>query len=66
MRRLFTAILILGMLLPCLGAAANIANVDPSRYVDNSGFIGYVPDRFIVILKSDIAVDHSNDLKSQP
>jgi len=65
MRRLFTAILFLGMLLPCLATAANIANVDPSRYVDNSGFLGYVPDRFIVILKKDVAVDHRNDVKSE-
>ncbi len=64
MRRLFTAILFLGMLLPCLVTAANIANVDPSQYVDNSGFLGYVPDRFIVILKKDVAVDHGKDLKS--
>lgn len=66
MRRLVTAILVLGMLLPCLALAADYLEVDPSKYVNNSsGFLGYVPDRFIVILKDNISVNHQSDLRNE-
>lgn len=37
-------------------------DVDPQKYVNQSGFIGYVPDRFIVVLKDDVTVDHGKDI----
>ena len=65
MRQLITAVVVLGLLLPGIvfGDAA-VLKVDQSKYVNNSGFLGYAPDRFIVILKEDVKVDHSVEMRS--
>ncbi len=64
MRRLFTALLVMGMVLPVLASAEGVLDLDRSTYVEQSGFMGYVPDRFIVVLKDNVAVDHAEDAKS--
>ncbi|UCD63990.1 MAG: PKD domain-containing protein [Candidatus Zixiibacteriota bacterium] len=64
MRRASIIALILGILVPCLVVAADVLNVDPAKYVREEGFLGYVPDRFIVILKSNVDVDHARDMRS--
>ena len=50
MRRLLTLLLTLGLLLPCVASAADMLDVDPAKYLNKPSFIGYVPDRFIVVL----------------
>jgi PKD repeat protein len=64
MRTVLTALLALGLLLPCV-ATAQIADVDPARNMDVPSFLGYVPDRFIVVLRDDVGVDHDRDARSR-
>ncbi|MFH1687738.1 MAG: PKD domain-containing protein [bacterium] len=61
MRKLLTAILVFGLLLPCLSFAGGILEVDQSKNTDAPGFLGYVPDRFVIVLKEDVSVDHAKD-----
>ncbi|MEZ5358226.1 MAG: PKD domain-containing protein [Candidatus Zixiibacteriota bacterium] len=53
----------------CLLALSSLAfgvtqlNVDPAKFINNGEtFLGHVPDRFIVVLKDDITVDHGKDI----
>ncbi|MBU0982739.1 MAG: hypothetical protein KKA42_02645, partial [candidate division Zixibacteria bacterium] len=62
MKRLITAFLFLSFALTSLAFAEQYLPVDPSRYVDAPSIIGFVPDRFIVVLKDDISVNHSKDM----
>lgn len=64
MRRFATAMLILGLLMPCLVVAADVLDVDPSRYLNKEGFLGYVPDRFVIVLRGNVDVDHAGDMRS--
>ncbi len=64
MRKLFTAFLAVMFLMPCLSQAENVLHVDRDKYINNQGFLGYVPDRFIVVLKDEVTVDHSKDMQS--
>ena len=65
MRRFLTAVLVLGFLVPCTIAAVDVLDVDPARYIGTPDFIGYVPDRFVVVLKDDVSVDHDRDRGTQ-
>ncbi len=64
MRRGLTALLVLGLLLPSIVFAEDLANVDPAKNLNKQGFIGFVPDRFIVVLKDDVVVDHGRDARA--
>ncbi len=64
MRCLLSVLLALSILLPCTAMALDQLDVDPQKYVNQTGFLGYVPDRFIVVLKDEVAVDHSKDLST--
>jgi len=64
MRRFLTAVLVLGFLLPGIVSAEGLANVDPAKNLNTPSFIGYAPDRFIVVLKNDVVVDHSRDART--
>ncbi len=65
MRNLFCIVLILGgLLVPCTSVVADDQGVDPSEILNKSSFVGYVPNRFIVILKDDVSIDHKKDLNS--
>ncbi len=64
MRRLLSAVLIAGILLPCIVMAADVLDVDKTRYINDDGFLGYVPDRFIVVLKDHVEVDHAREMQS--
>jgi len=64
MRRILTAVLVLGFLLPGTVAAVDVLDVDPTRYIGTPDFIGYVPDRFIIVLKDDVSVDHRRDSRA--
>jgi hypothetical protein len=54
----------LGILAPSMLLAIDAPDIDPQRYINPSGFVGFVPDRFIVVLKDEVSVDHSRDLSS--
>ena len=64
MQRSLTAILAVALLLPCAAVAVDVLDVDQSKYISEDSFLGYVPDRFIVVLKSDVAVDHGRDMRT--
>ncbi|MEA3296728.1 MAG: PKD domain-containing protein [candidate division Zixibacteria bacterium] len=64
MRYLLTVLLAFSILLPCTTMALDQLDVDPQKYVNQSGFIGYVPDRFIVVLKDEVPVNHSKDRRT--
>ncbi len=65
MRKLLTALLMLCILLPGIAFAIDVLDVDQAKYVDQPDFLGYVPNRFIVVLKDNISVDHAKDARSQ-
>jgi len=65
MRTLATAGLLLAL------AAAGGISAETPRHVENPSvtqglpsFLGHVPDRFIVVLKEGVAVDHAKDLRA--
>jgi len=65
MRYLLTALLVFSILLPCTAMTAEVLDTDPSRYVDRSGeSLGYVPNRFVVVLKDNVPVDHARDMQA--
>lgn len=63
MRRTLMALIVLGLLLPTVAMAVDVLDVDASKYLNQPDFIGYVPDRFIVILKEGSTVDHRRDAR---
>lgn len=64
MKTLFTAVLALVVLLPCIAFSdAKILDVDQAKYTNIPSFLGYVPDRFIVVLKDNVAVDHTAEMR---
>lgn len=46
-------------------AAEKMLQVDPEKYLDKPSFLGYVQDRFIVILKDNVTVDHRKDAQNR-
>ncbi|MBD3219030.1 MAG: PKD domain-containing protein, partial [candidate division Zixibacteria bacterium] len=62
MKKLITALLLLGFILPGTVLALDYLETDQSKYVDSPGFLGFVPDRFVVVLKDNVAVDHGKDM----
>jgi PKD repeat protein len=64
MRRFLTAMLVLGFLLPGIVSAENLVNLDPARNLNQPSFLGYAPDRFIVVLKDDVVVDHGRGART--
>ena len=64
MRRLLFALLIGLFAISSLASAEQVLQVDRSKYVDAPTFLGNVPDRFIVVLKDQVAVDHERDSRS--
>ncbi len=61
MRKLLITALVFALLLPTIALSASISKVNADKYVDNPGFLGWAPDRFIVVLTDDAAVDHQKD-----
>jgi PKD repeat protein len=64
MKKLLAVVLLLGFLMPCVVQAVDILETDQSRYIDAPGFLGYVPDRFIIVLKENVAVNHGKDMSA--
>jgi PKD repeat protein len=64
MRKLLMAGLALVILAPSIVLAVDVLDVDQSKYVNAPGFLGYVPDRFVVVLRSDVAIDHGRDARA--
>ena len=62
MKRVITAFLFLSFVLAGAAFAEQQLEVDPSRYVNAPSIIGYVPDRFIVVLNDDVTVNHVKDM----
>ncbi|MBD3257512.1 PKD domain-containing protein, partial [candidate division GN15 bacterium] len=54
-----TGVLAAVLLLPCVVSAVDMLDVDPSKYVKKGSLIGYVPDRFIVVMKDNVPTDHA-------
>ena len=64
MKKLITVFLLLGFIVPGSVLALDYLETDQSRYIDTPGFLGFVPDRFIVVLKQDVPVDHGKDMST--
>ena len=66
MKKLLILAAVLSLMIPAFASAATQPlEVDPSRYLDTPDFLGYVPDRFIVVLNEDVTVDHQRDMQSR-
>lgn len=62
MRRLLTIMLISSLLIGGMAVAEEYLEVDQQKYVNSApSFIGWVPDRFIVVLSDQAKVDHDKD-----
>lgn len=59
---LFIAIL---LFIPIIVHAQEVKQVESSAQMSEDSFLGFVPDRFIVVLKENVPVDHARDKKSQ-
>ncbi|MFZ5981454.1 MAG: S8 family serine peptidase, partial [Candidatus Zixiibacteriota bacterium] len=64
MKKLLTLVLVIFFLFSALVFAEEYLLTDPQKYINEPGFIGYVPDRFIVVLRDNVAVDHAKDVRS--
>ncbi len=65
MKRLLTTILVLSLLIGSMALAEEYLNVDRQKYINDApSFLGWVPDRFIVILSDQAKVDHKKDMGS--
>jgi len=64
MKQTVIAALVLLLTVASVGAAEQVRQIDPDTYLNQPGFIGYVPDRFIVVLKDDVTVDHRKDARA--
>lgn len=54
--KIFTIMFVL-MVVPLVSAFSNdIIHVDQNKYIGNKGFLGHVPNRFIVVLKDHVAI----------
>ena len=60
--------LVIVVLLALMTAAAVSAEqylpVDPQKFLNEPGFIGYVPNEVIVVLKPGVTIDHRKDMAS--
>jgi hypothetical protein len=65
MRRFLAIALTAALLLPSICLAADVLQVDKEKYLNKPSFVGYVPDRFIVVLKDNVPVDHVKELQTQ-
>ncbi|MBC2705351.1 S8 family serine peptidase [Desulfobacula sp.] len=58
---LFIAVL---LIIPLAVKAQQVIQVKPSPQIRESSFLGFVPNRFIVVLKETVPVDHARDKRS--
>jgi len=63
MRRSLIALVAAGLLLPVIASAVDVLDVDASKYINQESFLGYVPDRFVVVLKDGSQIDHRRDAR---
>jgi PKD repeat protein len=64
MKKTIFFIILFCFILPCLLSATDFLKTDPERYLNKPSFLGYVEDRFIVVLKDDVMVNHSKDMST--
>jgi len=64
MYRYLTAFLLVLILAFSVASATQTMKVDPQKYLNRPSFVGWVPDRFIVVLSDDVNVDHEKDARS--
>ncbi|HOP06643.1 MAG TPA: PKD domain-containing protein [candidate division Zixibacteria bacterium] len=64
MRRFFTATFLILVLVAGSVASEEYLPTDPSRYIYQESFLGYIPNRFIVVLNDNVTIDHQKDAKS--
>ncbi len=60
MKRMLFATLLLILAAGSASALERLAD-DPARFITDQSFLGYVPDRFVIVLEDDVAVDHAKD-----
>ena len=60
MRRTIVVSILLSLSVASVAAEAPL-KVDPDRYLGTPGFLGYVPDRFILVLDDNTPVNHARD-----
>ena len=64
MKKLLSLVLLFSFVLSGWVLAEQVLPTDPARNLDKPGFLGYVPDRFIVVLKDNVDVNHAKDARS--
>ncbi len=62
MKKIITVVLALIICSAGLAAAENFLPTNPDKYTKLPGFLGYKANEFIIVLKSDFAVDHARDM----
>ena len=64
-RRIVIVAFAIMLLMSVMASAEGYFPIDPSKYVDGPGFLGNVPNEFIVILKDNVTVNHGKDAQSR-
>ena len=64
MKKLLSFVLLFTFILSSWAFAEEYLQTDPQKYINEPGFIGYVQDRFVVVLKDDVTVDHAKDAQA--
>jgi len=63
MRRFLTAILVVTLFASTTAFSEGDYALEPKKHMDVPSFLGYVPDRFIVVLNDDVTIDHRKDAR---
>jgi subtilisin family serine protease len=64
MKKIILTLILFTLVFSQAAFAEKVLNVDPTRYLEKPGFLGYVSDRFIVVLKKDVAINHAKDMQA--
>jgi len=64
MNRSLVIILITILFTSSIAFADQVRTIRPTQDLDAPSFVGYVPDRFIIVLDDDVTVDHRKDARS--
>ncbi|MCK4858515.1 MAG: S8 family serine peptidase, partial [candidate division Zixibacteria bacterium] len=64
MKTFLTVILVVTLFASGTAFTEQVRTLEPRKHVDVPSFLGNVPDRFIVVLKDDVTVDHRKDARS--
>ena len=64
MRKILSFALVVLFLLPALLSALDYLDIDKTKNLDKPSFLGYVQNRFIVVLNDNVDINHKKDMST--